>query len=230
MLTIPMVPDGGCMTLGNGKIIALGLNYMEHVRETGRDVPAEPVLFSKTPNVLIGDGGDIIVPASLRDELGDALNLHYEAELAVVIGRRASRVTAADADEFILGYTCFNDVSLRNYQFADQSGWFRGKSLDTFGPVGPCIVRREAIADPHALEIRCGLNGRTVQSASTAEMIFRIPVVIEFITRHITLEPGDIIATGTPSGVGPMSHGDLVEVEIEGIGILSNRVREEGAG
>ena len=127
----------------------------------------------------------------------------------------------------VMGYTCFNDVSQRNLQFSDVSGWFRGKSLDTFGPIGPRIVPAENIEDPHDLGIRCRLNGRLVQDSSTSGMIFRLPLIISFISRQITLEPGDVIATGTPAGVGPLKHGDVVEVEIEGIGVLCNRVRDE---
>jgi 2-keto-4-pentenoate hydratase/2-oxohepta-3-ene-1,7-dioic acid hydratase in catechol pathway len=129
---------------------------------------------------------------------------------------------------YVLGYTCFNDVSQRNLQFSDISGWFRGKSLDTFGPIGPRIIPAEQLTDPHDLDIQCRLNGKTVQRSNTSMMIFGIPQIIEFISKQITLEPGDIIATGTPAGVGPLSHGDVVEVEIESIGILRNRVWDLG--
>lgn len=221
-------PDGSAtIEIEPKKIIALGLNYQDHIDETGSTRPPEPVLFAKTPNVITGHEEDIVIPHFLTHYGFDRIVVHYEAELAVVISRRASGVRADRAMEYVLGYTCFNDVSQRNLQFSDISGWFRGKSLDTFGPVGPRVVPADRIADPHSLEIRCRLNGNTVQLSNTSRMIFRIPEMIAFISRQITLEPGDMIATGTPAGVGPLSHGDVVEVEIENIGILRNRVRDE---
>lgn len=221
-------PDGSATcVMEPRKIIALGLNYQDHIDETGSTRPAEPVLFAKTPNVITGPEDEIVIPGFLADYGFDRIVVHYEAELAVVMSRRASNVQAGGAMEYILGYTCFNDVSQRNLQFSDVSGWFRGKSLDTFGPVGPRVVPADQIPDPHSLDIRCRLNGETVQRSNTSRMIFRIPEIIAFISRQITLEPGDIIATGTPAGVGPLSHGDVVEVEIESIGILRNRVRDD---
>jgi len=208
------------------KIIALGLNYQDHIDETGTQKPLEPILFSKTPNVLIGTGKDIVIPAFLHEYGFKNVTVHYEAELAVIVGARASKVPESEAIKYILGYTCFNDVSQRNFQFSDRSGWFRGKSLDTFGPIGPRIVPSEQLPDPHNLEIECRLNGEIVQKSNTSEMIFRIPEIIAFISKQITLEPGDIIATGTPGGVGPLSDGDTVEVEIQHIGILRNRVKD----
>ena len=215
------------LTLGSGKIIALGLNYRDHIEEMGRTPPGEPVLFAKTPNVLIGPDEPIIVPAFLEEYDFDEVVVHYEAELAVIMGRRAKAVSRATAMDYVLGYTCFNDVSQRNIQRSDVSGWFRGKSLDTFGPIGPRIVSAEDIGDPGNLSLMCRLNGHTVQNSNTGMMIFSVPEMISFISRQITLEEGDIIATGTPSGVGAIHHGDVVEVEIEGIGILSNPVIEE---
>jgi 2-keto-4-pentenoate hydratase/2-oxohepta-3-ene-1,7-dioic acid hydratase in catechol pathway len=197
------------------------------VRETGRETPREPLIFSKTPNVLIGHGQSIVIPAYLSGLGFERVTVHYEAELAVVLGRRCSRVRSSEARDAILGLTCFNDVSQRNLQFADQSGWFRGKSLDTFGPIGPRLVPLHLLPHWEDLEITCRLNGNVVQHSRTSGMIFGIPEVIEWISRQITLEPGDIIATGTPAGVGPISHGDTVEVEIEGIGVLANPVVEE---
>jgi len=215
------------LTLGSGKIIALGLNYRDHIEEMGRTPPPEPVLFAKTPNVLIGPDEPIVIPAFLSEYDFDEVVVHYEAELAVVMGRRAKAVSPAAALDYVLGYTCFNDVSQRNIQKSDVSGWFRGKSLDTFGPIGPRIVTTEEIGDPGNLSLMCRLNGRTVQNSNTGMMIFSVPEMISFISRQITLEEGDIIATGTPSGVGAIHHGDVVEVEIKGIGILSNPVVEE---
>ncbi len=218
---------GLSITLGTGKIIALGLNYRDHIEEMGRSCPSEPVLFAKTPNVLIGDGEPIIIPAFL-DEYGfEEVVVHYEAELGVIIGKRTKSVSPGDAIESVLGYTCFNDVSQRNIQKSDVSGWFRGKSLDTFGPAGPIIVTRADIPDPGQLDILCRLNGKTVQSSSSSRMIFPVNEIISFISKQITLEEGDLIATGTPAGVGKLRHGDVVEVEIPGIGILRNPVIEE---
>ncbi len=215
------------LTLGSGKIIALGLNYRDHIEEMGRTPPPEPVLFAKTPNVLIGPDEPIVIPAFLSKYGFDEIVVHYEAELAVIIGRRAKAVPTDAALDYVLGYTCFNDVSQRNIQRSDVSGWFRGKSLDTFGPIGPRIVPAEEIGDPGNLSLMCRLNGRMVQNSNTGMMIFSVPEMISFISQQITLEEGDIIATGTPSGVGAIHHGDVVEVEIEGIGILSNPVIEE---
>jgi 2-keto-4-pentenoate hydratase/2-oxohepta-3-ene-1,7-dioic acid hydratase in catechol pathway len=226
-LRLPCPDNDTEYVLNPSKIIALGLNYQDHIDETGSERPTEPVLFAKTPNVLIGPDDEIVIPVFLKDCGFKSVVVHYEAELAVVIGRRASGVKPSQAMANVLGYTCFNDVSQRNLQFSDISGWFRGKSLDTFGPVGPRIVPAERIPDPHNLFITCRLNGSTVQHSHTSKMLFRIPETIAFISRQITLEPGDIIATGTPAGVGPLSHGDVVEVEIEGIGVLRNSVRDD---
>ena len=226
-LELPFPEEPDTFSLVPSKIIALGLNYQDHIEETGSKRPSEPVLFAKTPNVLIGHGDDIVIPVFLGGCGFDRIVVHYEAELAVVMGSRARHVKPEDAMECVLGFTCFNDVSQRNLQFSDISGWFRGKSLDTFGPVGPRIVPRDGISDPHDLEIVCRLNGRVVQHSSTSGMIFGIPETISYISRQITLEPGDIVATGTPAGVGPLSHGDSVEVEIQDIGVLRNGVRDE---
>lgn len=224
-ILLPCPDPGNPYLLRPSKIIALGLNYRDHIEETGWDTPSEPILFSKTPNVLIGDGEDIVIPGFLYESGFDEVSVHYEAELAVIIGRRTSCVSEEEAMKSVLGYTCFNDVSQRNLQFSDVSGWFRGKSLDTFGPIGPRIVPVDSVHDPHSLRIACRLNGRTVQESCTSELLFGIPETIAFISKQITLEPGDIIATGTPGGVGPICDGDIVEVEIESIGILRNPVR-----
>ncbi len=224
------------VALNPSKIIALGLNYSDHVKESvflnskglPLDIPPEPILFAKTPNVLIGNGETIVIPGFIRSDYSfEDLRIDYEAELAVVIGRQCRRVSKEDALSFVLGYTCMNDVSMRNFQTTDKSGWFRGKSLDTFGPIGPVIVPAEEIPDPQNLKITCRLNGETVQDSNTSNMIFSVAETIEFISKQITLEPGDIVMTGTPSGVGRLKDGDTVEVEIERIGILKNRVAEE---
>jgi 2-keto-4-pentenoate hydratase/2-oxohepta-3-ene-1,7-dioic acid hydratase in catechol pathway len=235
MITLPIADSSETSTVSPSKIIALGLNYMDHVQERGvlekgasaDEAPSEPVLFAKTPNVLIGPDEAIIIPAFL-DEYGfDDMRVDYEAELAVVIGKRCSRVSEEEALDYVFGYTCMNDVSQRNLQRGDRSGWFRGKSLDTFGPVGPRIVPAALLPDPQTLDIRCRLNGKTVQESNTRHMIFSVARSIAFISKQICLEPGDIIATGTPSGVGRISGGDVVEVEVEGIGVLKNPVVKE---
>jgi 2-keto-4-pentenoate hydratase/2-oxohepta-3-ene-1,7-dioic acid hydratase in catechol pathway len=217
------------------KIIALGLNYRSHIAEshsvkvqgfTG-EVPEEPILFAKTPNVLIGPGEAILLPAFTDRYQFENPRIDYEAELALIVKDRCKNLSAAEAGGHVFGYTCFNDVSFRNLQTRDRAGWFRGKSLDTFGPIGPHIVAAEDLVDPQNLRIRCRLNGETVQDASTAQMIFPIPEILAFVSMCFTLEPGDIIATGTPGGVGPLADGDLVEVEVEGVGVLSNPVRAE---
>lgn len=236
MVQLPIEGSEERYTLNPSKIIALGLNYHEHVKESvflttnklPLDIPSEPVLFPKTPNVLIGPGEPIIIPAYLRDYDFDEVRVDYEAELAFIIGRGGKNIPEETALDHIFGYTCFNDVSQRNFQTSDKSGWFRGKSLDSFGPVGPVIVPADRIGDPQNLEITCRLNGKVVQQGNTSQMIFPIPAIVAFISRHFTLEEGDIIVTGTPKGVGRLHHGDTVEVEIHGIGVLSNPVVEEG--
>lgn len=226
---------GGEVEIHPSKIIALGLNYLEHIKESGsvnvqnftNEIPKEPVLFPKTPNVLIGPGEEIILPKFLQEYNFDNCRTDHEAELAIIIKDRIKDISSQDAFDHILGYSCFNDVSQRNLQRSDKSGWFRGKSLDTFGPIGPRIIAPDDIGEVQKLDICCRLNGKVVQQGNTAEMIFKIPEIISFVSRNFTLEPGDIIITGTPSGVGPLHDGDVVEVEIENIGILKNTVRQE---
>ncbi|MBV6496871.1 MAG: FAA hydrolase family protein [Acidobacteria bacterium ACB1] len=206
-----------------GKIVCVGLNYRDHAEESGMAIPTSPIIFSKFSTAVIGPDTAIELPA-------DSSEVDYEAELAVVIGRRARMVAAGDAMNYVFGYTNFNDVSARDLQFADGQ-WQRGKSCDTFAPMGEFIATCDEIADPHGLRIGFRLNGETLQDSSTGQMIFRIPELIEFISRTITLEPGDIIATGTPPGVGfartPkvfLKDGDVAEVEIEGLGVLRNPI------
>lgn len=238
VVTLPMI-NGQEVTIAPSKIVALGLNYLEHIKESRSvnvqnftsEIPDEPVLFPKTPNVLIGPGTSIVLPALLDTYAFEDCRTDYEGELALLIKDRIKNVTEDEALEHVLGFTCFNDVSQRNLQRGDKSGWYRGKSLDTFGPIGPVIVPPEAIGDPQNLHIQTRLNGRVVQDSNTGHMIFNIPQIISFISRNFTLEPGDIIITGTPSGVGPLQSGDVVEVEIENIGILKNPVvAEQQAG
>jgi 2-keto-4-pentenoate hydratase/2-oxohepta-3-ene-1,7-dioic acid hydratase in catechol pathway len=233
-ISLPM-SNGGDYVLHPSKIVALGLNYLEHIKESQsvdvqnftNEIPTEPVLFPKTPNVLIGPGEPIILPAFVEEYGFADCRTDHEAELAIIIKDRVKNLSVDSAMEHILGFTCFNDISQRNLQKGDKAGWYRGKSLDTFGPIGPVIVTPEDIGDPQDLAIECRLNGRVVQKSNTRNMIFNIPLILTFISKNFTLEPGDIIITGTPSGVGPLHDGDVVEVEIENIGILTNPVQAE---
>ena len=233
MIQLPIKGTGEVYTVDPTKIIALGLNYADHIRESAsvkvkgfdNELPTEPILFPKTPNVLIGDGGAIILPEIVTGYAFENERTDYEAELAFIVSDQCRNVRAEEAYDHILGFTCMNDVSQRNIQHNDKSGWFRGKSFDTFGPIGPILVRREDLGDPQDLDIECRLNGKIVQKSNTRHMIFPIPEILAYVSRNFTLFPGDIILTGTPSGVGPIHDGDTVEVEIEGIGVLSNGVR-----
>ena len=207
-----------------GKIVAIGLNYRDHSIESGAAAPPKsPIIFAKFPNSIAGPEDSIVIPTGNP-------NVDYEAELAVVIARRGKAIPAARAFEYIAGYMPLNDVSARVWQFADKQ-WVRGKSCDTFCPTGPHLTTSDEVPDPHALAIRARVNGVTMQDSHTSRMIFRVPELIEFTSASITLEPGDIIATGTPEGVGAfrkppvfLKSGDVVEVEIEGLGILRNPV------
>jgi 2-keto-4-pentenoate hydratase/2-oxohepta-3-ene-1,7-dioic acid hydratase in catechol pathway len=206
-----------------GKIIAVGLNYRDHALETKQPIPTTPIIFAKFPSSIHGPEADVLLP-------GDDPQADYEAELAVVIGRKAKGVSEADALNYVAGYMPLNDVSARRWQFADKQ-WVRGKSPDTFCPTGPWLTTRDAVADPHALGIRMRVNGAVVQSSNTSNLIFGIPALIAFLSAAITLDPGDIIATGTPGGVGVfrdppvfLKAGDVMEVDIEGLGVLRNRV------
>lgn len=206
-----------------GKIVCIGMNYRDHAHELQLGVPNEPTIFSKFPSCVIAPGEAVIIPPG-------STQVDYEAELAVVIGRRATQVSADRAYDYVQGYTAFNDVTARDFQFGDLQ-WQRGKSCDTFAPMGPTIVTTDEIPDPHALRITLTLNGTVMQDSNTSELIFRVPELIAFITRNITLEPGDIIATGTPAGVGfarkpPvfLKPGDVMEVDIERIGQLGNPI------
>jgi len=233
MIQLPMAGTDKKVTINPSKIIAVGLNYRDHVKESMTfgnkplDLPTEPVLFAKTVNVLTGPEEPIIIPAHIREYNFPEERVDHECELAIIIGKKGRHISEENAVDHILGYTCFNDVSQRNIQKSDTSGWFRGKSFDTFGPIGPVIVSHTDIGNPQALNIICRVNGAVKQSANTREMIFTIPALIAFISKQFTLEEGDIIATGTPAGVSPILPGDIVEVEIERIGVLRNPVTAE---
>jgi 2-keto-4-pentenoate hydratase/2-oxohepta-3-ene-1,7-dioic acid hydratase in catechol pathway len=213
-----------------GKVVAIGRNYREHVNEEGVDPPAAPLIFAKWPSSIVGPGADVRWDPALTGQVD------YEAELAVVIGRTARRVSEADALDHVLGYTCLNDVSARDLQFGDGQ-WVRGKSLDTFCPVGPALVTADEIGDPQDLDIECRVGDRIVQQANTSLMYFGIAALISYCSMAFTLDPGDIIATGTPGGVGVfrkppilLGDGDEVTVEIERIGRLTNTCRFEPIG
>jgi len=211
-----------------GKIVAIGLNYRDHSIESGAAAPPKsPIIFAKFTTSIAGPEDAIVIP------LGNP-NVDYEAELAVVIGRRGKAIPAAHAFEYVAGYMPLNDVSARVWQFGDKQ-WVRGKSCDTFCPIGPHLTTCDEIPDPHALAIRARVNGVTMQDSNTSKMIFRVPELIEFISASITLAPGHIIATGTPEGVGAfrkppvfLKPGDVVEVEIERLGVLRNFVVAAG--
>ena len=204
-------------------IFCVGRNYAEHAKERGADIPTVPVFFTKPPTAVVGhEAGVICWPATQ--------NLDYEAELAVVIGRRGRDIPRTRAYEYVFGYTIMNDVTARDLQ-KKHTQWFKGKSLDTFAPLGPWIVHKSALLAPHALRIGLRVNGEPRQEATTGDMVFRIEELIEVLSAGMTLEPGDLIATGTPSGVGAgfvpprwLKPGDVVEAEVEGIGILRNRI------
>jgi 2-keto-4-pentenoate hydratase/2-oxohepta-3-ene-1,7-dioic acid hydratase in catechol pathway len=228
-----VVPLGGLSLLAPvpnpSKIVAVGANYWDHCRECNLDPPEKPILFAKFPTSVIGPGQTIEWDPALTDKVD------YEAELAMVIGRRARAVPRAKAYDVVFGYTCGNDVSARDLQLGDGQ-WVRGKSLDTFCPLGPALVTRDEVPDPGKLAIACRVNGETFQDSTTAEMIFDIPTLIEFVTQAFTLLPGDVILTGTPHGTGGfrepnifLRDGDTVEIEIEGLGVLRNPCRETSA-
>jgi 2-keto-4-pentenoate hydratase/2-oxohepta-3-ene-1,7-dioic acid hydratase in catechol pathway len=209
-----------------GKLICIGLNYRDHAAESKMAIPEKPVVFSKFSSAVIAPGEPVVLPRQSKQ-------VDYEAELAVVIGRHAKNVSADRAYDYVLGYTALNDVTARDFQFGDGQ-WQRGKSCDTFAPMGQTIVTTDAIPDPHKLSIKLKLNGETMQDSNTDQMIFGVPRLIEFLSETITLEPGDVIATGTPAGVGfarnpPvfLKPGDDMEVLIEGMGGLGTPVIEE---
>ncbi len=205
-LLAPVVPS---------KIIAIGLNYKKHIDEMKHDLPSEPIFFLKPPSAVIGSMEPIIHPAISQ-------RVDYEGELAVVIKKRARNVKPEDAAQYILGYTCFNDVTARDLQKKDGQ-WSRAKGFDTFAPIGPWIVEDLDVSD---LQIETYLDGELKQRGRTSQMIFKIPELIAHVTKAMTLEPGDVISTGTPEGVGPMKPGSIVDVRIEGIGVLRNFVAE----
>ena len=213
-----------------GKVVAIGLNYHAHAVEQNTELPKAPLIFAKFPTSVVGPGAPITWDPALTSQVD------YEGELAVVIGRTARHVGEAEALDHVLGYTCGNDVSARDLQFGDRQ-WVRGKSLDTFCPLGPWIVTRDEIPDPQALRVRTTVSGETLQDGHTRDMIFSVAQIIAHVSQAFTLEPGDVLLTGTPSGVGVwrdpkrfLRDGDVVEIEIEAIGLLRNPCREAAGG
>jgi|SRR5579859_1506951 len=203
--------------------ICVGLNYRDHAKESDMKLPQVPLLFAKTANAIHAHNRPVPLPP-------ESSQVDYEAELAVVIGKTCRRVAAADALKYVAGYTCGNDISARDFQFADNQ-WYRGKSADSFGPIGPWIVSQREIGDGSGLRIQLRLNGNVMQDSTTSNLVFDIPALIEYISRSITLNPGDVILSGTPPGVGfarkpPvfLKPGDKMEVEIERVGTLVNQI------
>ncbi len=206
-----------------GKVICVGRNYAEHARERGSEIPTQPIFFLKSNNTICGPGDSIAIPPTSQQ-------VDYEAEFVVVIGKKGKNIPEEHAYEHVAGYMVMNDVSARDMQSADKQ-WFRGKSCDTFAPIGPWIVTKDEIPDPHSLRISLTLNGQTMQDANTGNMIFRIPFLISYLSRSMTLDPGDIISTGTPEGVGAsrtppvfLKPGDVVSITVDKIGTLTNPV------
>ncbi|MBI2954895.1 MAG: fumarylacetoacetate hydrolase family protein [Chloroflexi bacterium] len=209
------------------KLLMLGLNYRDHAVETGLGIPPVPAVFAKLANAITGPHDPIVLPRAASKEVD------YEAEMAFVVGKRAKGVPQKRAYDYVAGYTALNDVSARDLQFG-QSQWLMGKTPDTFAPMGPCIVTRDEITDPHKLTIRCSINGKLLQDSNTGNLIFDVPYLLHHLSQTITLEPGDVISTGTPAGVGYarkppvyLRAGDIVRVEIGSIGALENPVVEE---
>lgn len=218
LMHLPLVrgPGGAAgesIALAPSKIVAIGQNYRAHALEMGKGVPTEPLLFLKPPSALIGNGDGIARPHGY-------LRVDYEGELGVVIGSRACRVSPEAALDHVLGYVCVNDVTVRDLQTRDGQ-WARAKGFDTFCPVGPRVVGG---LDPRALRITTRVNGVIRQDSNTCDLIFDVATLISFVSAHMTLEPGDLLSTGTPAGVGNLEVGDVVEIDIEGIGVLRNPV------
>ncbi len=222
--------DALAAPLRPGKIVAIGLNYLDHIRETGMEAPAAPLVFAKFPSSVVGPGAEIRIDRAIAERVD------WEGELAAVVGATMRDVAVDDALDHVYGYTVANDVSARDVQFADGQ-WVRGKSLDSFCPLGPAIVTADEIGDPQALALSTRVNGEVVQSSSTAEMIFGVAELLAFCSRSFTLDPGDVLLTGTPWGCGEfadpqrsLAGGDVVEVEIERVGLLRNPVTEVASG
>lgn len=227
----PPVAEGvriGCPVARVGKVVCVGLNYSDHAAETNMAVPVEPVLFMKANTSVCGPNDDVRIPA-------DAKKVDWEVELGVVIGKRATRISEADALDHVAGYTVVHDVSERGFQLEGTGQWLKGKSLDSFCPVGPWLVTRDEAGDPQDLSMYLDVNGQRMQDGSTRTMVFKVAFLVSYISRFMTLEPGDIISTGTPPGVGMgkqppvyLQPGDRVELGVEGLGVQQQVVRQIG--
>jgi 2,4-diketo-3-deoxy-L-fuconate hydrolase len=225
--SLPLVPAGtrlGAPVAGTRTFIAIGLNYADHAKETGQEIPAEPILFNKAASCISGPYDDVIYPKGSR-------HMDWECEIAFVIGKRARYVEEANAMEFIAGYTICNDVSERRFQMKRNGQWVKGKSAETFGPLGPWLVTTDEISAPHNLSMKLTVNGDVRQNGSTSTMIFSIPKLLAHVTEFMVLEPGDIVTTGTPPGVGSamkpatyLAAGDVMELTIEGLGTQRQKV------
>jgi 2-keto-4-pentenoate hydratase/2-oxohepta-3-ene-1,7-dioic acid hydratase in catechol pathway len=210
------------------KVICIGMNYVDHCTEQNVPIPQVPIVFNKFTSTIISDGDDIIKVTGQTDELD------FEVELCIVIGKECKEVSKAEAMNYVLGYTVAHDVSARDWQLKRNGGqWLMGKTFDSYSPLGPAIVTTDELKDPHNLGIRCVLNGVTVQDSNTSQLVFKTEYLIEFISRYVTLKPGDVIFTGTPPGVGCfrkpplfLKHGDVIKCEIDGIGAITNKVKE----
>jgi 2,4-didehydro-3-deoxy-L-rhamnonate hydrolase len=224
---LPEIPAGvrlGCPVARPSKIVCIGLNYAKHAKETGAAIPTEPILFFKSTTAVVGPNDAIMIPR-------DSVKTDWEVELAVVIEKKASYVTEEEAMDYIAGYCLHNDVSEREFQLERGGTWDKGKGCDTFAPLGPWLVSKDEIKDPHNLRLWLSLNGKTVQDSNTDDLIFNIPQLIAYISKFMTLLPGDIISTGTPAGVGlgmnPPTYlkpGDMIELGIDGLGVSKQSV------
>lgn len=221
----------GNISINPSKIICLGRNYIDHIKEMNAPIPKEPVFFAKTVNTLITDDKPIIYPKILYND-EEKRRVDYEVELAFIISKNSKNVSKEKAYDHILGYAVFLDMTARNMQVGDRNiklPWYRSKNFDTFGPIGPKVVFQNENLDPHHLDIELKINGETRQSSNTRHLIFRIPQIIEYLTQFVTLEEGDIVATGTPGGVGPVLPGDMIEASIEKIGTITHSIVLEGS-
>lgn len=225
--TLPLAPEGerlGAPVAGTRTFIAIGLNYADHAKETGQEIPAEPILFNKAASCICGPFDDVMYPKNSD-------RMDWECEIAFVIGTRARYVKASEAEKYIAGYTICNDVSERRFQMKRNGQWVKGKSAETFGPLGPYLVTTDEIPDPHNLAMALDVNNTRMQQGSTATMIFKIPELLAYVTEFMVLEPGDVITTGTPPGVGSakkppryLEPGDVMTLQIEKLGIQRQQV------
>jgi len=227
MSALPLAPEGerlGAPVAGTRTFIAIGLNYADHAKETGQEIPAEPILFNKAASCICGPFDDVMYPKNSD-------RMDWECEIAFVIGTRARYVKASEAEKYIAGYTICNDVSERRFQMKRNGQWVKGKSAETFGPLGPYLVTTDEIPDPHNLAMALDVNNTRMQQGSTATMIFKIPELLAYVTEFMVLEPGDVVTTGTPPGVGSAKHpprylepGDVMTLQIEKLGIQRQQV------